>query len=361
MILSEETKARYTAFWDRAETDRACIYTWGIRTGGPGYPGPSSIEQRWMDAEYRAGAAKNGAENIRYFLEGFPTATTDIGPGSLAAMLTDFYRLSWDTVWFEPDPAYIEDWDSCPEIRLNTDSDVYVATDRIIDSHLKNSELYVTDMTDIGGTYDIMASMRGTSNLLYDMYEYPDEVKALRDKVAPIWADYFRHVVKKLFDVQGCMASWIPIWSDQPYYTLQCDYSAMLSPEMFREFILPDLQSQTELMPRSLYHLDGPNEIRHLDMLLSMPRLNAIQWVSGPGPNSSDPCWYDMFRQVQKAGKGLIINEHVPMDRLESLFRNISQRGLYVITSCGSEQEEKEIIDMAVKLGKEYEATHHII
>lgn len=327
-------------------------------TGGAGFRAPESLEQQWFDAQYRADGAAYCIRHTGYFMEGFPSVSNDIGPGSIPAMISHYYRLSPDTVWFEKDPPYIEDWDNCPEIRIDKDSLFYRATEEIIDSNLKNSDLYVSSITSFGATYDIIAALRGTTNLLYDLYEYPEEVLALRDKIAPIWADYFHHTTEKLFAGQGCMSSWIPIWSDKPYCTLQCDFSAMISPDMFRRFILPDLQFQTEQMPRSLYHLDGPGEIRHLDMILSLPRLDAVQWVSGPGPSSSDPCWFDMFRQIQKAGKALIINEIVPPDRMEALFRNISQKGLYIMVSCGNEQEEKEITDMAVKLGKEYSATH---
>ena len=53
-------------------------------------------------------------------------------------------------------------------------------------------------------------------------------------------------------------------------------------------------------MPRSIYHLDGPGEIPHLDMLLDIPRLNGIQWVAGAGKAAlTDPCWFDMYKKMQ--------------------------------------------------------------
>ena len=34
----------------------------------------------------------------------------------------------------------------------------------------------------------------------------------------------------------------MPIYSEKPYYPLQCDFSAMISPDMFEEFVLPELR-----------------------------------------------------------------------------------------------------------------------
>ena len=115
-------------------------------------------------------------------------------------------------------------------------------------------------------------------------------------------------LANKLIEAQGGMTSWIPLWSDQIFFPLQCDYSAMISPQMFGEFVLPDLKEQTEYMDRSIYHLDGAGEFPHLEQILSLPRLNALQWAPGAGkPGGGDPCWFDFYRKVQAAGKSLLI------------------------------------------------------
>jgi len=61
---------------------------------------------------------------------------------------------------------------------------------------------------------------------------------------------------------------------------------------MFKEFVFPYLQEQCSRLGFTLYHLIGPEAIRHLDQLLKIPELTAIQWVPGAGnpPNESPTC-----------------------------------------------------------------------
>ena len=48
--------------------------------------------------------------------------------------------------------------------------------------------------------------------------------------------------------------------------------------------------------------LDGPDAIRHLDSLLSLPKLSGIQWIPGAGsPSVSE--WIPLLKRIQKAGK----------------------------------------------------------
>ena len=85
---------------------------------------------------------------------------------------------------------------------------------------------------------------------------------------------------------------WMRIWSDRPAVDLQSDVSCLVSRELFDEYFLPFIEQQTAWAERTVYHLDGPGAIRHLDSLLALPRLTAIQWVPGagaPGALALDP------------------------------------------------------------------------
>ena len=54
----------------------------------------------------------------------------------------------------------------------------------------------------------------------------------------------------------------------------------------------------------SVYHWDGPSAIPHLDHLLSIPRLNCIQWTPGAGAEGVlDRKWWPLFHRIIEAGK----------------------------------------------------------
>lgn len=352
MIISEEVKRRYEAFWNRSETDRACVHI-GLWDGSPGFKAPDNCVSQWEDIGERVERSVYEQQHIKYCCEGFPSVFTNFGPGCLAACIGGSYLPAPQTVWFENRPFFVNDWDNPPSPVLNEKSRMYEMIEGMTAGLLKHSDALCTSITDMGGTYDIIAALRGTENLLCDLYDNPDEVKAFRDKIAPIWKEYFLRYSSRLIAEQGCMSSWMPIWSDKSYYPLQCDFCAMISPEMFGEFILPDLDYQTSYMERSVYHLDGPGELPHVEQLLSLKRLNAVQWTSGDGnPPLEDSCWFDLYHRIQDAGKGLILFGVNP-NRLEYLLNNISQRGVYMTMGVQDEKTAKEITDMMVKLNKQ--------
>ncbi len=64
----------------------------------------------------------------------------------------------------------------------------------------------------------------------------------------------------------------------------------------------PELQTTCKRLPRSIYHLDGIGQIRHLDLLLTIPELDGVQWVPGDGkPDCAN--WPDLYRKIHAAGK----------------------------------------------------------
>jgi hypothetical protein len=81
-----------------------------------------------------------------------------------------------------------------------------------------------------------------------------------------------------------------------------CDFSCIISPENFEEFIIPELIDEIDFLPASLYHLDGPDALRHLDRLLEIEKLGGIQWVYGAGQPSAMH-WIPTLKKIQDAGK----------------------------------------------------------
>ena len=350
-MITEEQKRRFTAFWNRAPIDRACLSltAWD---GAPASRAPVSVDQQWGDLDYREESAVYETTHTRYFAEAFPTIFTNFGPGCFAACVGSNYLFSPHTVWFDSEPYFLKDWENPPALEIDRNSGMYKLVEDFTRRFMTHGDRFFTSITDIGGTYDIIASLRGTENLLYDLIDYPDEVKAFRNELAPLWKSYFNEYASRLIKAQGGMTSWMPIWSDTPYYPLQCDFCAMISPQMFGEFILPDLREQTEYLDRSIYHLDGIGELPHLDQLLSLPQLNAIQWTSGDGkPAVTDPCWFELYHRIQAAGKGLILLSANP-DELETLFKGVSQKGMFITARVRDEQDAVAIVKMAERLNR---------
>ena len=69
------------------------------------------------------------------------------------------------------------------------------------------------------------------------------------------------------------------------------------------------MQEDARRLPNTIYHLDGIGELPHLDQILAIPELNAVQWVYGtgqPGPYA----WVDVYQKIINAGKQIMIIEN---------------------------------------------------
>ena len=113
---------------------------------------------------------------------------------------------------------------------------------------------------------------------------------------------------------------------------------------MFGEFFLPEIQEQCKAYEYPMYHLDGPEEIKHLDMLLDIPELKSIQWVPIPGKGDVRE-WMPLFKRIQKAGKSLYFAVSpwygTSYKDIEYVLEELSPKGLFIDTVCDTEEEAK--------------------
>lgn len=124
----------------------------------------------------------------------------------------------------------------------------------------------------------------------------------------------------------------------------------MISEDDFRNFSIPYLKEQTEKIDYTLYHLDGVDAIRHLDALLELKELNAIQWTPGYGqPQGGDPRWYELYKRILAGGKSVMAN-WVTLDELEPLLDNVGNQGLHINVDFKNEAD----IDKAVSIIDRY-------
>ena len=253
--------AAYEKFWNREKLSRP-ILNFSAVSGEP-YRAPESLEEKWLDENYVLGAALHKYHNSHYVAEGLPSLFTNLGPGCLAACIGGNYELNDRTIWFDRHPV-IDDWENPPALAFDPNSEMWQNVERIQKKALSAGEIN-TSITDIGGVLDVICSLRGTENMLYDLYDYPDEVKECTAHVTKLWMEAFDRQVATIREAGQHFNNWFNIPSSKPWYPLQCDFSYMISPAQFEEFVLPHLVEQVNHMERSIYHLDGVGELPHLD------------------------------------------------------------------------------------------------
>ena len=116
----------------------------------------------------------------------------------------------------------------------------------------------------------------------------------------------------------------------------------MISPEMFGEFVLPELRQSCKRLERSFYHLDGKGELPHLPQLLEIEELDGIQWVPGAG-NGTPLDWLDVYRMIAAADKKMWVGFDGDFDRLARLIEAVGRPELFEIHGSVPETREAEL------------------
>ena len=77
-------------------------------------------------------------------------------------------------------------------------------------------------------------------------------------------------------------------------------------------------------MDHVLYHLDGPQAIKHMDALMEIDGIDALQWTSGDaGPDGTLPDWDVIYDKAIAAGKSIWVK--VYSGEFEDWIRNVDR------------------------------------
>lgn len=242
---------------------------------------------------------------VRFHGDAFPmAAATKFGAGALAALLGCKPVSSKHTVWFLPSEENVPIEDLHFEYREDTP-----AFQRIMRYYQAAVDKWqgrvVVKMFDLGGVMDVLASFRGTENLLMDLYDDPEEVLRCVKEIQELWFRYFKRFNDVLAPTAQGYSHWYGIYSEEPGYILQSDFCYMIGPKMFDTFVGPELKSSAEQLYNAFYHMDGVGQIPHLDSLLAIDAIKGYQWQPGEGEMMSKN-WDDLNLRILNAGKKLI-------------------------------------------------------
>ena len=283
----------------------------------------------------------------RFLGDAFPGVWPNFGPGVIAAFLgcKVVNSETAGTTWFEPEkPVTLESL----EFRYDAGNVWFRRVGEIMRAAVERWQGTVqVGMTDLGGNLDVLSSFVPGEPLLFALCDQPEPVKALTWKVHELWARYFEELNAIVSPVNPGYTAWTEILSPEPYYILQCDFAYMIGPDMFEEFVLPELQATCKRLANPFFHLDGPGMLTHLDALLAIPELKGIQWVPGAGAKPMDE-WVDVYRRIRAAGKLMqVLNYDSDWDLAAERFNRIvaglggDARGIYWSATTSVSQEDK--------------------
>lgn len=244
-----------------------------------------------------------------YFLgDSPPKFYPNLGPGALAVFLGARCQFLPDTAWFSP-PITPEgvSWEELPLESLHVQLDeMHPLWQRVVDLTCTAVELWggqvVVGATDLGGNLDVLASLIGAQRLAMAMLDQPAEIERLCAEIRAAWLVCYERLQQILEPAGMGGACWAAVWAPVRGYMFQSDFAYMISPALFRRFVIPDLTALCQVIPYGCYHLDGQGQIRHLDQLLALENLRCIQWIPGEGAPPPEE-WLPLLDRIRAGGK----------------------------------------------------------
>lgn len=147
----------------------------------------------------------------------------------------------------------------------------------------------------------------GAEDLCMVCLEKPPELTAWIEAFDTLFIRLHRHMTDYLAGRgHHVQTSWQHVAAPGTFESLQCDFAAMISPEMFESFAMPSLRRLSEYLDYSLYHLDGTGQTRFLQNMTRLPQLDGIQW--NPEPGHTIPGWIDTYKWIKDQGWRLHFN-----------------------------------------------------
>ena len=343
----DRIQERLFGFWEGEVVDRCCASIRVPRSGSSDYVIPqdasrTSEREGLFDAAAFHRTAKKQLEETVLLGDALPATFLDFGTAGHAGYFGCPHTFSSDSIWFD---AILDD----SEADLNYDpSNDFVARqagvfDEVV--RLAGGE-YIVTMPDNCGSIDALAHLRGNENLLVDMIEREDKVLEWLSSVLTAWehGNEALQAVLRRQNISGTIHGWMNTWSPGFHMQLQCDFSVMISPAMYGKYVVLELQRSLESLDHSIYHLDGVEQVMHLEHLLELEELDAIQWVPVAGqPRTSESL--EHLVRIQKAGKALVLFPQA--DEVPLLLKELSASGMMLnIDDVSSVDEGERLLEL---------------
>jgi hypothetical protein len=290
----------------------------------------NNLKDRWWDTEYQLELFEYQLEHSVYNAETFPVYWPNLGPEVYSA----FYgvELSYKEVTSYAIPN-LKDWSQLDKLNLDSNNAYFHKIEEMTYAALERCPgKYMVGYTDFHPGLDCAAAFRDAQELCMDFLLEPDKVKQLINISSRDFHKVFDHFDSILKTHNQLSVTWMGIPSFGKMHIPSCDIATLISPEQFAEFVLPSLKNEVKPMTHNIFHLDGAGVAKHLDMILTIPEINAIQWVQGMGKEMPIMQWVPLIKKIQSAGRSVVVE--LNLTELEPFMKEVRPEGILLCLSA---------------------------
>ena len=339
---------RYRRFWERAPVERPLI---GYSVGGwfpfQHFRAMQPLRERATLApgDLRPAAFLEDYDRLLSLWEGLEDDTLHgVSPLPffpwLEAMLGCRVRIGSESVWAEEGGFSYADLERIDFSGGNPWRQIYLEFVRAL--HERFAGRVPVGIPILRGPADMVAALRGSEQMVYDLYDEPDRFSRLAGSCAAFAAG----LMHAQHDITGPVSGGYfieqyALWAPERIARLQEDASALFSPDTYVRHLQPHDRAMAEAFPTSLIHLHT-SSLHILDRILDVDALRCIQINKDVG-HVTIAEMLDSFRMVQDRERCLLIRGKLDRDDLALLRRSLSPDGLYLQVVAQTNAEARQL------------------
>lgn len=304
------------------------------------YP-DGDLQARWFDAEFRVEAYLRSIEGKAFHGETFPFFYPFLGPDSYAAFYGGRLDFTETTSWMAP--LLTDIGDLSPLDRDYAHNAYFRKSEELIRCALERcAGKCLVGYPSLHPGVDAAAAWRGHGEFCLDLIDSPEQSRALIDLALDDFAAIFGHFDAMLKGAGQLSLSWLGVPSFGTMHIPGCDFATFISPRFFEQFALPALEREASVAGLNIFHLDGPGVARHVDAILEVPGVHAVQWAQGVGEDRPIMQWVPLIEKIQ-ARRPVIVD--LTVAELEPFISVMRPEGLFLWVGTGDAAEQQAVIE----------------
>lgn len=199
---------------------------------------------------------------------------------------------------------------------------------------------YPLATTRMRGIADLLQAFYGPEQIVYLMADEPERIHAVCRALTDYWLAFARLQLEHIPPFHGGIGSfYYHAWAPAGTVWHQEDAAALLSPDLYDEFIRPYDQRIIESLSGCIMH-QHPTRFVPTDFYVQMPFLALELHVDEGGPTAEE--LYPAHCKILER-KPLFIWGHLSQADLDWIFSKLPPQGLAVLTTVSNPEEAAQI------------------
>jgi hypothetical protein len=178
------------------------------------------------------------------------------------------------------------------------------------------------------GPTDVLGTIIGQAEMVIQFFDSPQRMTMFLEQIADVFLDVIRKQKECIFPFfGGCSIGFYDLWAPGDCIWFQDDLNALLSPDIYRRYVLPVHRRLSQSYQYNLVHLH-PSSFFTIDSLMEIDELKVIEInkdEEGPSVEKMLP----VFQKVHSVKNCVVWGSFARAD-IEFLQRELDPAGLYI-------------------------------